>query len=490
MKLLEGLLNEISASEAYDKYYKNLFDTNPETDKNIYNKLVYIDPTTSDDGNRIGAYTKWFFDKKNIDILKKMSDDELGNLKNNLIKFNRIKNSDILTSEQKDLNKFEINGFLNMMSSLGDDVMTKTQKDKEIKKDAKKYEVGGWIIIVPETEEASCKYGKGTTWCTTSTEANNLFNEYKSQGDLYILIDKRYPDEKYQLHPVTGELKDAQNSDVQVNRFFNADSDLYDFLDNLIPGGLDFSMVLDDINNGDYYNLSEYNLNNLSVEQKKKLINRAFYQDQRNNNNNMLLSLNTIYYVSYPGLTDDYNEKIVSIFSDMLNYPGEYDLSDQDDLFSELNGILNMLGGYDKINVDKLLNDVTFETPEIYERVLDYFRSINKTEDLMTYLDDNDYDIKGFEETLNTLMNLRRTFKYDKRDNSYSSKLARVLISNVHENGNVDLFVMKNNIGNNANKSFSVRNVEPSKIADYLVSDQLLEAVNKMKTLINNPLFN
>jgi hypothetical protein len=174
----------------------------------------------------------------------------------------------------------------------------------------------------------------------------------------------------------------------------------------------------------------------------------------------------------------------------MLNYPGEYDLSDQDDLFSELNGILNMLGGYDKINVDKLLNDVTFETPEIYERVLDYFRSINKTEDLMTYLDDNDYDIKGFEETLNTLMNLRRTFKYDKRDNSYSSKLARVLISNVHENGNVDLFVMKNNIGNNANKSFSVRNVEPSKIADYLVSDQLLEAVNKMKTLINNPLFN
>jgi hypothetical protein len=49
---------------------------------------------------------------------------------------------------------------------------------------------------------------------------------------------------------------------------------------------------------------------------------------------------------------------------------------------------------------------------------------------------------------------------------------------------------MKNNIGNNANKSFSVRNVEPSKIADYLVSDQLLEAVNKMKTLINNPLFN
>jgi hypothetical protein len=488
MKLLEGLLNEISASEAYDKYYKNLFDTNSENDKNIYNKLVYIDPTTSDDGNRIGAYTKWFFNKKNIDILKKMSDDELGNLKNNLIKFNRIKNSDILTSNQKDLNKLDINGFLNMMSELGDDVMTKTQKDKEIKKDAKKYEVGDWIIIVPETEEASCKYGKGTTWCTASTEANNLFNQYKSQGDLYILIDKRYPDEKYQLHPVTGELKDAQNSDVQVNRFFNADSDLYDFLDNLIPGGLDFMMALDDINNDNYYNLSEYNLNNLSVEQKKKLINQAFDQDRYNNN--MLLSLNTIYNVSYPGLTDEYNEKIISIFSDMLNDPGEYDLSDQDDLFSELNSILNMLGGYDKINVDKLLNDITFKTPEIYERALDYFTSINKTEDLMTYLDDNGYDIKGFEETLNTLMNLRRTFKYDKRDNSYSSKLARVLISNVHDNGNLDLFVTKNNISNNANKSFSVRNVEPSKIADYLVSDQLLEAVNKMKTLINNPLFN
>jgi hypothetical protein len=488
MKLLEGLLNEISASEAYDKYYKNLFDTNPETDKNIYNKLIYIDPTTSDDGNRIGAYTKWFFNKKNIDILKKMSDDELGNLKDNLIKFNRIKNSNILTSNQKDLNKFDISGFFNIMSNLGDDVITKTQKDKEIKKDAKKYETGDWVIIVPETEEASCKYGKGTTWCTASTETNNLFSKYKTQGDLYILINKKYPDDKYQLHPATGELKDTENSDVDVNRFFDDESDLYDFLDNLVPGGLDYMMALSDISNDNYYNLGEYSLANLSVEQKKKLINQAFDQDRYNDN--MLLSLNTIYNVYYPGLSDDYEDKIISIFGNMLNYPGEYDLTDQDDLFSELNYILNMLGGYDKISIEQLLSDIILDTPEIYERLLDYFNSLNKAEDLMMFLNDNGYEIKGFEETLNVLMGLRRTFKYDKRDNSYSSKLARVLVTNVHEDGTLDLFVTKNNISNNANKSFSVRKVEPSKIADYLVSDQLLEAVNKIKTLINNPLFN
>ena len=54
------------------------------------------------------------------------------------------------------------------------------------------YENDDWIVLVPKTEEASCKYGAGTKWCVSAKE-NNMFNTYyKMWGvTIYMLLSKR-----------------------------------------------------------------------------------------------------------------------------------------------------------------------------------------------------------------------------------------------------------------------------------------------------------
>ena len=58
-----------------------------------------------------------------------MSNDELNILHNNLMTFDKIKNSNILPQDKKDINKFNIISFNELIAGL-DDVTTKTQKAK------------------------------------------------------------------------------------------------------------------------------------------------------------------------------------------------------------------------------------------------------------------------------------------------------------------------------------------------------------------------
>jgi len=71
-------------------------------------------------------------------------------------------------------------------------------------------------IIIPKDKEAACYYGQGTQWCTAATQSQNYFNNYSSQGPLYILLPKspKYPGEKYQLHFPSGQFMDEQDNSV------------------------------------------------------------------------------------------------------------------------------------------------------------------------------------------------------------------------------------------------------------------------------------
>src|SRR3989304_9982442 len=86
----------------------------------------------------------------------------------------------------------------------------KKQKEREGKEDEfiKYYEDEDVLIIITLTEKASCKYGKGTRWCTAAKK-DNQFDEYTEvdpetgeKQRLYILIPKnpKHPGEKYQGH--------------------------------------------------------------------------------------------------------------------------------------------------------------------------------------------------------------------------------------------------------------------------------------------------
>ena len=54
----------------------------------------------------------------------------------------------------------------------------------------KLYEDEQYIIVAPRTTEASCYYGQGTKWCTSS-KRQNQFENYIEDGTLFYVIDKK-----------------------------------------------------------------------------------------------------------------------------------------------------------------------------------------------------------------------------------------------------------------------------------------------------------
>lgn len=84
-----------------------------------------------------------------------------------------------------------------MINYLGYDVAQakerKEEKDKQ--KDAKKnsdkiYEDGNWLVVRPKTWQASCVYGAGTKWCTTSKESDSHFKRETDRNFLIYVINK------------------------------------------------------------------------------------------------------------------------------------------------------------------------------------------------------------------------------------------------------------------------------------------------------------
>ena len=78
----------------------------------------------------------------------------------------------------------------------------------------KVYEDNDWLIIVPKTREAAIYYGKGTKWCTASTDSYNYFERYNNEGRLYININKNTGD-KYQFHFESNSFMDAEDKPIK-----------------------------------------------------------------------------------------------------------------------------------------------------------------------------------------------------------------------------------------------------------------------------------
>lgn len=55
------------------------------------------------------------------------------------------------------------------------------------------YEDDRYTIVAPLTHNASCYYGAGTKWCTSSEQTQTHFNTYNADGKLFYIIDKTLP---------------------------------------------------------------------------------------------------------------------------------------------------------------------------------------------------------------------------------------------------------------------------------------------------------
>lgn len=90
--------------------------------------------------------------------------------------------------EKKDINQYDsIEEFKRAVTN------AKTELSKgEIKKSAKRiYEDGTHLVVQPTTHAASCFYGAGTRWCTTSKNYPRHYINYTKSGTLFYYINKR-----------------------------------------------------------------------------------------------------------------------------------------------------------------------------------------------------------------------------------------------------------------------------------------------------------
>ena len=92
--------------------------------------------------------------------------------------------------EQKDLYQYATIDELFKVLTAADSQQRRQVSDRE---DTEKvYESDRYVVVVPETKEASCYYGAGTKWCTAQTD-RDYFKNYKENGELYYIIDKTKP---------------------------------------------------------------------------------------------------------------------------------------------------------------------------------------------------------------------------------------------------------------------------------------------------------
>lgn len=80
-------------------------------------------------------------------------------------------------------------------------------------------------LYIPHTERASRYLGKNTRWCTAA-DNNCMFESYKKNGDLLVILFKKTND-RYQIHEKTKSFMDAKDEEVNHRTLYRKYPDLY-----------------------------------------------------------------------------------------------------------------------------------------------------------------------------------------------------------------------------------------------------------------------
>lgn len=118
-----------------------------------------------------------------------------------------------------------------------DEALTNRQIKKMAKSEVETLiDTPNFKVIIPKTEKAAQIYGAGTKWCTAGTN-DCRFNEYNSEGPLYIIIAKNgNKTRKFQLHYESGQFMDEKDTQVSKSdrKFLSGFPQYKEFLEYLI----------------------------------------------------------------------------------------------------------------------------------------------------------------------------------------------------------------------------------------------------------------
>jgi len=108
---------------------------------------------------------------------------------------NLIKNKDIYSKEYATPQGSQYVDLSNVYAVVEKATEEEIRKDEDKKLKGQRdviYDGPRWRVVVPKSHKASCAYGSGTKWCTTSKDSS-FFQQYTNDAILFYIIDNSSP---------------------------------------------------------------------------------------------------------------------------------------------------------------------------------------------------------------------------------------------------------------------------------------------------------
>jgi hypothetical protein len=200
------ILLEATAQDVFNQYYTGKI---PPED---FQKILEIDPTARI-GDSLATSTKGKFTNWLANQYLKAANRETffsDSLKNGLIAYSKLSNNkDGLEQLQatlsappqnlKDINSFTVDT-IESLAPLATEEHLGKRKEQQIEV---VFNDDNLFVCRPLTHEASRKFGTGTSWCT-ATSSSHWFDSYNKRGGLFIIINKKNTNQKWQYHDSSG----------------------------------------------------------------------------------------------------------------------------------------------------------------------------------------------------------------------------------------------------------------------------------------------
>jgi hypothetical protein len=180
---LKTILLEGRVEDTYSKYIA-AGDASPQIEKIYYDEIV----PGSASINPNHKYLDWI--TKNWSPTDVEGDEIIHNLKEILLAVSKFDTQN-QRLKIKDLNQYKnIDQLFDTLQKLGQTARRTVEISDEVDRI---YEDNRFVVVVPKTHKSSCYYGAGTKWCTASKDTDSHFSNYKTNGELYYIIDKTLP---------------------------------------------------------------------------------------------------------------------------------------------------------------------------------------------------------------------------------------------------------------------------------------------------------
>ncbi len=281
-----------------------------EQQKEKFNEVLSIEPVLPP------KYYKWIVANYASQSLMMPAQEvyDMLDLFDSAIKSNLLQNKDINSKQYDSLQKLQTE----VIEASSKTSKTKIKRTIKSEGSKKIYEDKQYLVIIPETESASCFYGTGTKWCISATESKNYFDHYTDQGIKFIfIINKKEiqtdPYSKIAIAHVPNrgfhyEIYDSKDKSIEA-------SDVLDKFPKIIVDKIN-QYFKDPVLPSSY----EEEIQSLSREKYNRIVKTQIelLNDTNNEDNEIALEKKLLSYINYADIDN------LSIFAVILSHPNDY----------------------------------------------------------------------------------------------------------------------------------------------------------------------